>query len=163
MNRMEFDILILNLLENGLSDQELRQLQDILVSSPEHLDRYCEFVKNYAALQVKIDTGLTLVPQASDSRSLDMSLWQALAEQERQAETVEIRPAARTPELIMGVREKRRQLQLPRRISRLSLYSAILGWVAMFLVIGYVIRHPRQMTLPTATLMEGVYRHGNGI
>ena len=156
MNRMEFDILILNLLENGLSDQELRQLQDILVSSPEHLDRYCEFVKNYAALQVKIDSGLTLVPQASDSRSLDMSLWQALAEQERQAETVEIPPAAQPPELIMGVREKRRQLQLPRRISRLSLYSAILGWVAMFLVIGYVIRHPRQMTLPTATLMEGV-------
>ncbi len=157
MNRMEFDILILNLLENGLSDQELRQLQDILVSSPEHLERYCEFVKNYAALQVKIDSGLTLVPKgAADSRSLDMSLWQALAEQERQAETVEIRPAVQTPELIMGVREKRRQLQLPRRISRIGLYTAVLGWVAMFLVIGYVIRHPRQVTLPTATLIEGV-------
>ncbi|HML73104.1 MAG TPA: FecR domain-containing protein [Anaerohalosphaeraceae bacterium] len=157
MNRMEFDILILNLLENGLSDQELRQLQDILVSSPEHLERYCEFVKNYAALQVKIDSGLTLVPKgAADSKSLDMSLWQALAEQERQAETVEIRPVAQAPELIMGVREKRRQLQLPRRISRLGLYTAILGWVAMFLVIGYVIRHPRQVTLPTATLIEGV-------
>lgn len=157
MNRMEFDILILNLLENGLSDQELRQLQDILVSSPEHLERYCEFVKNYAAVQAKIDSGLTLVPKgAADSRSLDMSLWKALAEQERQAETVEIRPAAQAPELVMGVREKRRQLQLPRRISRISLYTAILGWVAMFLVIGYVIRYPRQVTLPTATLIESV-------
>lgn len=157
MNRMEFDILILNLLENGLSDQELRQLQDILVSSPEHLERYCEFVKNYAAVQAKIDSGLTIVPKgAGDSRSLDMSLWKALSEQERQAETVEIRPAAQTPELVMGVREKRRQLRLPRRISRISLYTAILGWVAMFLVIGYVIRYPRQVTLPTATLIESV-------
>ncbi|MEN6309873.1 MAG: FecR domain-containing protein [Anaerohalosphaeraceae bacterium] len=157
MNRMEFDILILNLLENGLSDQELRQLQDILVSSPEHLERYCEFVKNYTAMQVKLDSGLMIKPKgAADLKSLDMSLWQALAEQERQAETIEVHPIAETPALIMGVREKKRQLQLPRRISRISLYTAILGWVAMLLVIGYVIRHPRHVTLPTATLVESV-------
>lgn len=157
MNRIEFDILILNLLENGLSDQELRQLQDILVNSPEHLERYCEFVNNYTALQVKLDSGLKIQPEGSaDSKSLDMSLWKALAEQERQAETVPVHPAETSPTLIMGVREKKRQLQLPRKISRISLYSAIVGWVAMLLVIGYVIRNPRHVTVPTATLVETV-------
>ena len=53
MNKQEFDLLVLNLLENGLSDSELKQLQDVMFSRPESLERYCDFVNIYAAIHFK--------------------------------------------------------------------------------------------------------------
>ena len=163
MNRQEFDILILNLLENGLSDSEIKQLQEVMFSTPEYLERYCEFVKNYAAVQMKLGSGLEFDQgRAEDLKSFDVPLWQALAEQERLAKPIELLPNATIPELITGVREKRRQLRSPRSISRLSLYTVLAGWAALFLLIGYVMMNPRPMTQPTGTLVESVAARWDG-
>ena len=163
MNRQEFDILILNLLENGLSDSEIKQLQDVMFSTPEYLARYCEFVKNYAAVQMKLGSGLEFdQDRVEDLKTFDVTLWQALAEQERSAKPIELLPNATIPELITGVREKRRQLRSPRSISRLSLYTVLAGWAALFLLIGYVMMNPRPMTQPTATLVESVAARWGG-
>jgi hypothetical protein len=158
MNRHDFDILVLNLLENGLSDTEIKQLQDILFSKPEYLQRYCEFVKNYTAVQMKLGSGVEFDRErAMDLKSFNTPLWQALAEQERSAEPVKIVPnTAASPELIRDVRERKLQLRTSRPISHLRLYTALAGWAALFLVIVYVMMNPRPMTQPTGTIVESI-------
>ena len=86
-------------------------------------------------------------------------MWEALAEQERQAEVIRLDSSDNGPALITGVREIKRQISSPRRISRLSLYTALVGWAALFLVIGYVLINPRHLTRPTALIVETVGAH----
>ena len=153
----EFDLLLLHLLEGNLSDREIERFEVLLFSHPEYLKRYCEFVNNYAAIQVKFGSELDLdAARPAPAESFDMTLWQALAEEERRAEAVEIRPVADTPELITGVRERKNQMKSPRQVSRLSLYTALGGLAALFLMIVYVTMNPRQMTQSVATITDSV-------
>lgn len=153
----EFDLLLLNLLESNLSDQEIERFEFLLFSRPEYLARYCEFVNNYAALQVKFGSEIDLDgAHSAPGESFDMSLWQALAEEERRAEAINILPVADTPELVTGVRERKNKIRSSRQVSRLSLYTALGGLAALFLMIVYVLMNPRPITQPSATIIGSV-------
>jgi hypothetical protein len=79
-----------------------------------------------------------------------------MAKHERAAEPVEQPESIVMPELVTGVRERKKQLQSPHPVSRLSLYTAIGGLAAMFLTMAYVMLNPRNISRPVATLKDSL-------
>ncbi len=158
-SHLQFRKALLALLDGTITSEEFARLETAMENAPKLRQYYYDFMLVHASLKNRSGVSATSLPETAEEESLsvcDALFWQVLAEQERQAETVHLEVEDAGPELITGVREKKRQIRAARRVSRAALYTTLVGWAALFLVIGYVIVNPRHVTLPTATIIETV-------
>lgn len=138
-----------------LNEQQTRQLADWLRSDPAHLEQFI----NEAAVESSLYQLMSSkeiqrnITEHGDNDRMD-SLLKELAAHERSAQTLHVDPVEELPELISNVRERKQQLRSSRHVSRLSLYTALIGLAAMFFAIVYVMMNPRQATQPTATIVD---------
>ena len=140
---------------NMLNDRQAQQLTDWLKSDPEHLEQFIFAASVQSSLyQVMSSKEIqrNLAEQFNDGR-ID-SFLKALAEHERNAETLVIDPVVEPPEIIRNVRERKQQFRSSRTVSRLSLYTSLVGLAAMLFAVAYVMMNPRQATAPTATITD---------
>lgn len=158
-SHIQFRTALLALIDDTITPEAFAQLESALQQSPEMRDYYYDFMLVHASLKSRsgISTSLSDSLECDDAYGVcDASLWQALADEERQAKTIKIEVPPGPQELITGVRERRLQFRSPRRVSRLSLYTALVGWAALLLVIGYIVSNPPPGPQPTATIMTTV-------
>ena len=138
-----------------LNPQQAEQLANWLKSDPSHLEQFVdEAIVQSSLLQLMNAKEIRQnISEQCDNSRID-SLLKELAEHERSAQAVQITPAPESPELISNVRERKQQLRSSRHVSRLSLYTSLIGVAAMLFAVVYVMMNPRQATQPTATIIE---------
>jgi hypothetical protein len=148
--------LILKSLEGTISRQEFDHLKAHLASEPGAAKLYVNFMATYAALyQPGGACAFVLSPDADGEARFDDMLWLALAETEKVAAGIDIaKPGEKevsNPEREFG--QRRGIIQRRRKISRLSLYTAIISTAALLVMMAYVIINPR-FTPPVAAVTD---------
>ncbi|MEJ5259095.1 MAG: FecR domain-containing protein [Anaerohalosphaeraceae bacterium] len=151
-NRRLIDTLILKLLENTISDEEIQQLDELFAAHPELVRHYCEFVIHYNTVRTKFQSELPsgAASLLADS-SIDERFWGELAHEEKSAPAVEVPPAPKEEP-----REEKPQLQLKTapRVSKFSIYSLVLSSAALFFVLVYAFFSPPGSGMEVATVSD---------
>ncbi|MCK5000361.1 MAG: NPCBM/NEW2 domain-containing protein, partial [Anaerohalosphaera sp.] len=115
---------------------------------------YLDFVKVYAQLSCRDNMGsICHPPNEADDEILCTDLWQALAEVERTAETVE----AETVEIVkpeLSIVAKTESVKLRREFSKLSIFAFIFSAAAMLFIMVLVMMTP--VKLPVAVLTDSI-------
>jgi hypothetical protein len=137
---------ILKSLEGTISRQEFSRLKKRLAEEPGAAKHYVDFMTTYAAMyQPGGACAFVLSPDANGEARFDDMLWHALAETEKVAVGVDVeKPGAEehsTPESEFG--QRRGIIQRRRKVSRLSLYAAIISTATLVVMMAYVIVNPR--------------------
>jgi hypothetical protein len=143
--------LVLLALDKRLDEQQRSRLNDLLRRSETLREHYLECLAvqvGMKRLTHLIESGL---PQ-SDLKNFDSMLWQALAEDERTAETVVVAPEPQPSPLIQKVQRQK----VAHRISKLPLTTALISMAAMLMMIAYVMLNPRPHEKPIAVITEMV-------
>ncbi|HOQ05936.1 MAG TPA: NPCBM/NEW2 domain-containing protein [Anaerohalosphaeraceae bacterium] len=153
-SRRQIDTLILKLLENTISDEEIQQLDELFAAHPELVRHYCEFVIHYNTVRTKFQSEL---PSAAASlladSSIDERFWGELAHEEKSAPAVEVPAALKEP----NQEEKPKvQTKTMPRVSKLSLYSLILSSAALFFVLVYAFFSPPGSGMEVATVSDAL-------
>ncbi|MBI9019053.1 MAG: NPCBM/NEW2 domain-containing protein [Phycisphaerae bacterium] len=156
----EFDLLVLDLLENNLSDQRIHTLEALIFSNPDYLSRYCDFVNTYSAVQIKLEAEFDDDNNSCSSEiSFDMVLWQDFADYEQKAKAIPI-PVSKVetkPVLVTDVRERKRKMS-PIRLpsSQINLYAFLGVLLAMLVIISYDIMSPQSVGQGQGTVIESI-------
>jgi hypothetical protein len=149
--KRKINTLILKLLENSISDQEIQELNELFLAYPELINYYCDFVINYNAVRIKYNNerGLTDVIDSGDS--IDRRLWDALADEEKTAPIVEIPAVQKDPERkITGLHKKQ------PKVSKFSIYSLLLSSAALIFVMVYAFFISMRRGIEVATLADSM-------
>lgn len=138
--------LILKSLEGTISREEFEVLKSRLSEEPDDVKHYVDFMATYAAMyQPGSACAFVLAPDADAEMRFDNILWHALAENEKVAAGVEVsnpdRDEVSTTEREFS--ERRGIIKRRRKVSRLSLYTAIISTAALAMMMAYVIFNPR--------------------
>lgn len=152
-NRRQIDTLILKLLENTISDSEVRQLDELFAAHPDLVKHYCEFVIHYNAVRTKFQNEIpsTVNPLLEDSSTIDERFWGELAQEEKSAPRVELPAAPKEP----AQNEKPRfQRKTAPPVSRFSLVSLILSSAALFFVFLWAFFAPPDRGIEVATVSD---------
>lgn len=139
-------------LDGDLQEQQQVDFHKLICEEPVARDYYFKLI--YLQMQLKSRKSLSVLSEEIHEEYLGMAMWQALAEYERAAEPIKLAIPIEKPDLITGVRERRKQFQKPRKVSLLNLYVAITGLAALFLMIAYVTLSPHVIPQPVAMLMD---------
>ena len=138
--------LILKSLEGTVSREEFDLLKRRLEEEPDAAKHYVDFMATYAAMyQPGSACAFVLAPDADGEVRFDDMLWHALAENEKIAAGIEVTSSGRD-EASASEREfghRRGIIQRRRKVSRLSLYTAIISTAALVMMMTYVIFNPK--------------------
>ncbi len=135
-------------LNEEISPEEFSELNAMLKSS----DEACRFFHESMNIYLSLDAygKRVLTTRQSAEEVLDETVWQALAEDEKQAPTVKIeKPVEKRQPVKMLKVEKQ-----PREFNKLSIYTAIVSTAAMLLVLLMVASSP--VRPPVATLTDAI-------
>ena len=159
--------LILKSLEETISEEEFGHLKKLLREEPDAARCYVDFMATYAAMyQPGGACAFVLSPDENGEARFDDMLWHALAETERMA--VEVEVASRDEQSSTSEHEfgqRRGIIQRRRKVSRLSLYTAIISTAALVMIMAYVISNPRVTPLVAALteVMDARWAEGSQI
>lgn len=133
----EIDSLILKVLENCISDEELQQLDELFSVDADLIDYYCEFVKNYTALRMKFNDEMGMINELVQVDGVDAQLWQELAEYEMTSPAIVMPDPDQLPErdVIRKVHQKERTI---RPVNKTPLSLAIISTAAFLVMIAYL-------------------------
>lgn len=157
MTTGQFRDALLNLLDGSISPADFKRLEQTLETSPLLRGYYYDFMLVHASLKNRTShaqAGLETQALNSSDDIRSSILWEALGEYERVVEPLEVPAASDKAELISGVRDIKKHLNSPSRVSRTSLYVAITGLAALLMMILYVTMNPRFIPEPVATLTD---------
>ncbi len=146
--------LILAVFEETADQEQLSVLRKRLQDNPKAIELYSELSIIYAGLR----TGNSRTPAVSLPDSMeacDQALWQALAENERTAETLKIEKKPQPPELVTNIRERKKNIKIEHRVSYFNLWTAIVSTAALILVLVYVSLNPQKNQL-VATVSDSI-------
>lgn len=138
----ELNELILKSLEGAISDEQFLRLDRLIAGDPLAADYYVKFMATHISLGQSTSLSCSVV--RSEDAGIDMSLWEALAESERNAETVEIVKPVVDSNPNFKFSQKRKTVQLRRQFSKLSLITAFLSSAAMLFILLLVLLTPDQ-------------------
>jgi hypothetical protein len=125
-------------MDNTVSPEEFAELNRLLASSPEGRRYYGEVIDEYRTLYECTEILSSLQPAAEPV--LQAGLWQSLAENERNADTIIPSPIVTAPD---HSTEKEPAIRVDHRINKFSLYTAIVSLAALILILTYVQLVPR--------------------
>ncbi len=142
--------LILKEMDGTSTEAERAELNSLLGSDADARAYYMEFIVLCGELllsgQTAVATDFLCRPQEIEQSAL----WQALAENERTAETI---PVEKTkPVFPVSYTNTDSIVRTPHHVSKLAFYTAVISTAALLLMIGYVITHPRTLADPVATV-----------
>jgi len=156
MTLIELRNALLTLLDNSISPADFRRLEKTLETSSAMRRYYYDFMLVHASLRNRTSHA----PQNVETQAFDRddirssNVWEALGEYERLVEPLDPPVVPDKTELISGVRDIKKQLSTSSHASRASLYTALTGLAALFLMILYVTMNPRFVPEPVATLTD---------
>jgi hypothetical protein len=144
------DILILSL-EGEAGSEDLQKLKAILDISSEARDYYLKAVIAAECIREMDWEAKDFANETDSCEGFNTTLWKALADEEKNAETIEIAqpPAQETVVYQMPV-------QIQRRVSRMSLAAIIISTAALLLLLVYVFLNPRTPGSVVGVLTEAV-------
>jgi hypothetical protein len=157
--KIELSQLIVEVLEGSITEDRIRKLKETLASDEEAVSFYSDFMRMHTNLRFPGRPAHKFNKQdAIPEPAKDDSLWQALAESERNAEVIEVErenvavveqreemPPARSNELIGR-----------RRSSRLLIVTALGTIAALLLILAYVYTHPKEIRHMVAVLADSI-------
>ncbi len=147
----QLDILLLKLLENHLSDKEIELLDVYFSSDAGSINRYCEFVKNYAALQMKLGNEIGMAGNnVQQEDGFDPDFWEQMLALEKSAPAIEI--PQKKPELIQNVQRGKVVYTLSKR----SLFTLIASVAAILFVVIFLRLTPPERPMFVARLTRTV-------
>lgn len=141
--------MILRLLNNEISEEDFARLKQWLEKNPKALSYYCTFLSDYVALRKEAESGL----YGQDGILSDSDVWAALAEEEKTAKAVTVQKDPIKPEPIEY--DRKAVVKQPRRINKVSLYTAIISTAAFLFMVIYVHFYP-DPSGEVATLIDSV-------
>ena len=158
--------LIIKSLEGNCSPQEQAELNRLVNSSPKARQVYLDCIHINAELSHR--QGLQThgvaaqaagdVENGLDTSLLDSAIWEALAEDEKTAETVQpVRPEPARPLPI-------RMLEVPkpvRRVNKPALITAFAAMAALLLAVVYVTQNPKIPSVPVARVIDSLDAQGD--
>ena len=149
-NTLELAELALKAFEGGNVDDRIPRLEEMLSHDADRIDEYIELAMIYSALThpCELFNEVPATQVIAEDCSLDMRLWQALAENEKTAVTVEVE---RSEEPELRYFEKRKVVSTKRSISKLSLYTLVLSSAAMLFISVLVWLTPVKPLVATLT------------
>ena len=150
-----FELFVLAM-EGQISEEQFSNLEEQIVNSPSVRKCYLEFLSTYVGLtNLEAHTQIVEWDSNVSSNVIDRRLWEALAEDEKSAASLEIQKAVaqEPPEQVLTTVKLE---PTTRRISRLSLYTAITSTAALILIMAYVFCNPRVTPPIVAKLTEAV-------
>lgn len=151
---LELNRLILELLDGTISDERFAALDRMIVEQPEVACHYGEFIAVNSALCKPGSVGTYVIaPSKVVGPDVDEVLWQALAENEKRGEAVEIEEPVEEPECEPEFVTKGAVAPHSRRVSRLSLYTAVVSTAALLMLLVYIQLTPPRLPI-VATLTE---------
>ncbi len=133
-NNHQMDNLFLKLLENCISDSEIEKLDRLFSDNAGLVDDYCEFVKNYTALKMKLSDEVGNIDGIEEQDVIDLEFWRDASEYEKNAPAIEI-------EKPLLVREPIKMLKIeksPRTVNKFSLCSAMISVAAVIILLVYM-------------------------
>ena len=136
--QIEINGMILELLDGTISSERFTVLERWLGSDDEAIEYYTDFMKNYSSLRQGSACGSQSTESMQDSDSLaDSAVWQALAEEERSAESIEVEVEEDTNEnqsLLLSA-EQANAFKVRHQVSKLTLAIAVLSSAAMLFLV----------------------------
>ena len=125
-NETQLGELVFAVLNGTADDDQHAQLEQWLSTDPDAMQYYSELVTIYSALRLSGDV-YTLRPSSDLAVELgtDAMLWHALAESEKTAIEVKVETPEPEMELQTDLAARKKAYSVQRRISKLSLYTAV--------------------------------------
>jgi hypothetical protein len=136
-------------LENEITGQQQKRLEEILSSDPSAV-RYYSLLINVSQ-GVKDPHNLQVLHAADQQLPYDLQLWNALAEEEKTAPTREMPKEHPSLEMNKTIVEKP-----VRKIGKFNIVSLAVSFAALFLAIAYVQLMSSSANIETAILLESV-------
>lgn len=143
-------------LDGLLSDDQFAEMSSILKSSMEARRYYARTISiisifrihpSYYSLPEMLQTGI--------EDSFDNAFWQALSQDEKQAETLRIVKGPKPLELVTDVRKRKSMLKEKGRKIPISLWITLSSLAAMLLMMAYVHLNPR-VSYEVATITDSM-------
>jgi hypothetical protein len=151
---LEVNRLILELLDGTISDERFAALDRMIAEEPEAACHYAEFIAVNSALCKPGSVGTYVIaPTKVVGPDVDELLWQALAENEKLGEAVEIEEPVEEPKCEPEFVAKGAVAPHSRRVSRLSLCTAVVSTAALLMLLVYIQLTPPRLPI-VATLTE---------
>jgi hypothetical protein len=150
-----FELFVLAI-EGQISEEQFSNLEEQIVNSSSVRKCYLEFLSTYVGLtNLEAHTQIVQRDFNISSNVIDRKLWEALAEDERSAAGLEVQKVVeqKPPEQVLTTVKLE---PTTRRISRLSLYTAITSTAALIFIMAYVFCNPRLAPPIVAKLTETV-------
>ncbi len=148
--------LVLKSLDGSITDQQRQQLNEMLRNNREAAIWYLEFVDVMSCLSKYGTAGITEITAIAEEHientlkcdfDENISLWRALAEEEKNAPVVEIEKPVPTFEPVKMLKVDRQ----PREIRKSSIFTAVLSIAAMLLIVLMVQLKPVVPTVASLT------------
>ena len=149
---LQLSELILKELDGLCNDEEFARLEKYLSDDPESVDFYVNAIITNSILREPKSVSDNESDQIAETQSADMSeysidsqLWQALAEDEKIAEAVEVEKEPQTEDQpFFRFSQQRKVARRKRQISKLAIYTSIVSTAALLFILVLVMFTPTE-------------------
>ncbi len=152
-SKKPFEVLLVRLLENDITDKEIECLNKWIEEDPKSIAKYCDFLQDYAIIQKLVTSQIDRADSDLEDTGFDKAMWAALSEFEKNAPEIEVERPVKMPKVAV-VREPVRYYQPPAKFSKFRLYTLVASVAAVFLMIFYLRMTPPNASIEVATITD---------
>ncbi len=160
---LQLSELILKELDGLCNDEEFARLEKYLSDDPESVDFYVNAIITNSILREPKSVSDNESDQIAETQSADMSeysvdsqLWQALAEDEKIAEAVEVEKEPQTEDQPnFRFVQQRKVVRRKRQISKLAIYTSIVSTAALLFILVLVMFTPTEPQI-VASIVDSI-------
>lgn len=147
--------LLLHAIEGDLSDKQIQELNDLIVSDPDTAKHYLEFMNLYSELSPYGDIGyINLSTCGSEAQKYDLFL-QSLANQEQISPRIETKKTSTESEIELVQKVTYGDTKF-FTLKKTSVVSLILSAAALILLVLFARFAPQKHGIPVATLIDSL-------
>lgn len=154
-NNPKIDNMLFLLVEGVLDQEGIDYINNWLSSDPGATKYYCDFINDYVAMKYQVNSLIEMDEEFfSVSNEFDAELWAALADVEKTAPEVEIKPSHEKPRepikrVVYSPQEK-------RKMSKSSIIFLVINAAAVLFIVLFLKFAPPKNTVEVATLTDAV-------
>jgi predicted DNA binding CopG/RHH family protein len=141
-NTSEFRQLLTGLLDGQLDGDQLRQLEQKIRTDPEAMKQYVEMMTLTVGLRKYSQTQRESVRETMQEPLAKSTLWQTLADDEKQAPTIKFKKRRkwfRWKRTVIQIRPKEKNIErVHRHVSRLPISTLVVASAALVLLLVYI-------------------------
>lgn len=150
-----YEVLLVRLLENDLTDKEIELLNQWMNTDPHSIEKYSSFLRDYAIVQTLVTGQLERAQNDLDDTEFDNAMWNAMLEFERNAPEIEVPRPQREKQPPIACAAVNRPCQPVRgRFHKFQLYTLLTSAAAVLLVAFYLYMTGPQSSEEVATVTD---------